>query len=206
MIGIFIMRFFGLLVFFGGLVQIGWFIYNQIWPTEEFGLTFRSLVKLGLPIFCLFVGWRAMHYKGRGIENVMPPDLKCPELDASIIKARATMAEFISEVEKGIDRAFVKFPLKTPQGFTEHIWAYVHFYKDDRFNVSLANDPIDEQENAEGRRDVLVAEVEDWQIMSPDGTIRGAYSLVALFEYRTRQGKSLTPRMKEQKALLRSAT
>jgi uncharacterized protein YegJ (DUF2314 family) len=120
-------------------------------------------------------------------------------LDASIAKAKDTLSEFIIEIEKGIDGAFVKFPMKTPQGLTEHIWAYVHFHKDDRFNVSLANEPIDEQEQSEGRRDVPVEDVEDWQIMSTDGSIRGAYSLAALFEYWTSQGNRLSPLMKEQK-------
>lgn len=146
-----------------------------------------------------------MHYKGKGIEEVIPPDLKCPELDASIIKAKDTISDFILEVEKGIDGAYVKFPMKTPQGLTEHIWAYVHFHKEGNFNVSLANEPFDDQEQSEGRRDIPLDDIEDWQIMSQDGSIRGAYSLAALFEYWLSQGNKLTPLMKEQKAQLQSA-
>lgn len=205
MIRIYIKRSFGVLVFLCGLILSGWFVYNQIWPTEEFKSGFRSVFQLAIPIACLVVGWKWMHYKGKGIEEVIPPDLKCPELDASIIKAKDTISDFILEVEKGIDGAYVKFPMKTPQGLTEHIWAYVHFHKEGNFNVSLANEPFDDQEQSEGRRDIPLDDIEDWQIMSQDGSIRGAYSLAALFEYWLSQGNKLTPLMKEQKAQLQSA-
>lgn len=203
---ILIKRFFGLVAFLLGVALSGWFIYNQFWPTEEFKSGFRSVFQLGVPIACLLVGWKWMHYKGKGIEEVIPPDLKCPELEAATARAKATLPEFIVEVEKGIDGAYVKFPLITTQGLTEHIWAYVHFHKEGRFNVSLANTPIDEKEPSEGRRDVQSMDVEDWQIMSADGSIRGAFTVVALFEDWTRQGNSLTPLMKEQKAQLKSAS
>ena len=88
---------------------------------------------------------------------------------------------------------------------TEHIWAYVHFYKDDRFNVSLANDPVDAEAESDGRRDVPLDEVEDWQIMQPDGKIRGAFSLIAILEYHENQRHTLSPRMKKQKAQLLDA-
>jgi uncharacterized protein YegJ (DUF2314 family) len=202
---IIIKRTFGFVAFLFGIAISCWFIFNQFFPTEEFKSGFRSVFQLAVPIACLVVGWNWMRYKGKGIEEVIPPDLKCPELEAATAKAKATLSEFIVEVEKGIDGAYVKFPLKTLQGLTEHIWAYVHFYKDGRFNVSLANAPVDEQESSEGRRDVRAVDVEDWQIMSPDGSIRGAFSLVALFDYWTGQGKRLSPLMKEQKAQLRSA-
>ena len=118
------------------------------------------------------------------------------------MKARATLPEFLPHVEKGVDGAFVKFPLSTPQGNTEHIWGYVHFYKDGRFNVSLANAPYDPQQPADGRRDVPIGDVEDWQIMQPDGRIRGAHSLIALFRYHEARGVKLTPKMRKQKASL----
>ena len=205
MIRILTKRLFGIIAFLIGLTLGGWFIYNQIWPTEEFESSFYSIFQLAIPIMCLVIGWSWMRYKGKGIEEVIPPDLKCPELDASKERAKATLPEFITEVEKGIDGAYIKFPLKTPQNLTEHIWAYVHFHRDNRFNVSLANEPFDEHQVSEGRRDVPVDEVEDWQIVSSDGAIRGAYSLIAVFQYWERQGRTLSPLMKEQKAQLQSA-
>lgn len=202
MLPILMRRAFGLVALVVGAVLIGWFVYNQIWPTEAFKRGFRSVFQLVLPVLCIAVGWKWVRYDGKGIEEVTPPDLKCPELETARSRAQSRLPEFLAEVEKGIDGAFIKFPLRTPQGLTEHIWAYVHYYKEDQFNVSLANTPIDEKAEAEGRRNVARREVEDWQIMLRDGSIRGAFSVMALFEYRQRQGKKLSPRMKKQRAQL----
>ena len=46
------------------------------------------------------------------------------------------------------------------------------------------------------------SEVEDWQIMLPDGSLKGAYSLIGAFQYLENKGKSLTKTMRKQKALL----
>lgn len=198
-------RAFGALAFLIGLALIAWFLYNQFWPTEAFRSAYRGIWQLGVPVACLWVGWSWMRHQGKGIEQVTPPDLKCPELDRAAETARATLPAFIAEVEKGIDGAFIKFPLHTPGGLLEHIWAYVHFHREGQFNVTLANDPIDRQQSADGRRNVPATEVEDWQIMHPDGTIRGAYSVIALFQHYEQSGRKLSPRMRQQKAQLLSA-
>lgn len=161
-----------------------------------------TILQLGLPVAFVFVGWKWVRYEGKGIEDVTSYDLNCPELNASAVSAHQSMPLFLIEVAKGIDGAFVKFPLKTPKGLMEHIWAYVHSFRDGKFNVSLACVPYDDTTEAEGRRDVPIEEVEDWQIMQTNGTIRGAYSLRALFAYRERVGKFISPKMKKQKAQL----
>ena len=108
----------------------------------------------------------------------------------------------VHRAEQNIDGAYIKFPLATVQGMTEHIWGYVHSFRDGRFNVSLANVPKDPKEPGEGRRDVSVEQIEDWQILQPDGKLKGAYSTIALFRNRQNQGKPLSPKMRKQKALL----
>lgn len=202
MLKIWIKRAFGFIAFAIGLTLAGWFIYNQIWPTESFKTGFRSIFQLIPAIACLLVGWTWMRYQGRGIEEITPPDLKCAEVEGATRKAQDSLDLFIAKVEPGIDGAFIKFPIATPQGLTEHIWGYVHFYRDGVFNVSLANQPIEEQQDADGRRNVLRADVEDWQIVNSDGTIHGAYSVIALFEYHEGRGVKLSPKMRAQRAQL----
>ena len=206
MIEILFKRTFGFVTFVIGVALIGWFVYNQFWPTDGFKRGFLSVILLIVPIAFVGVGWKWARFDGRGIEEVTPPDLQCPELEASILKARDTLPAFLSEVEKGIDGAFIKFPLSSAQGMIEHIWAYVHFFREGQFNVSLANQPIGEDIDAEGRRFVPIDEVEDWQIMEADGMIRGAFSVIALFEHRECRGEFLSPKMRKQKALLIDAT
>lgn len=206
MVTIITRRILGVIALLIGVALIGWFIYNQFWPTEEFKTGFRSIIQLVFSIACLIVGWKWFRYEGKGIEEITPPDFSCPELEASVKEARRTMPTFLAEVDKGIDGAFVKFPLQTPQGLTEHIWGYVHFFRDGRFNVSLANDPFDDKQDSEGRRDIALQDVEDWQIMQPDGRIRGAHSLISLFRYYENRGEKLSPLMKKQKAQLIDAS
>jgi len=98
------------------------------------------------------------------------------------------------------DGAYVKFPLRTDAGVTEHIWAYVHHYADGIFNVSLANTPHTQKGDVETRRDVPEADVEDWQIMTRDGRIRGGYTLRALFEHVDANGIHLNRTMRKQRA------
>ncbi|WP_165788860.1 DUF2314 domain-containing protein [Rubritalea profundi] len=185
-----------------GIALSGWFIYNQFCPTEEFKSGFKSVFQLFFPLICLVTGWKNIRYKGKSIEEVVPADLQCSELEASVAKAKETMSDFLKEVDKGIDGAYIKFPLQSEDGPIEHIWAYVHFYRNELFNVSLANEPIDDSEDYDGRQDVGIDQVQDWQIIDSDGSIRGAYSLIALFEYWGNQGKDLSPLMKLQKSQL----
>ena len=205
MLRIWTKRLLGLLALLIGVTLSCWFVYNQIWPTDEFKAGFRSVFQLIVPIACIVVGWQWLRYEGKGIDQITPPDLNCAELNESVRQARDSMPAFIAEVEKGIDGANIKFPMMTKQGYTEHIWAYVHFYRDGYFNVSLVNTPNNLIESAEGRRDVAADEVEDWQIIQPDGRIRGGYSLIALFRYHEGRGLKLSPLMKKQKSQLLDA-
>jgi len=182
-----------------------------------------GLCLLAVPIFILFTGassegvsliggsivaiviigfgWMWLTGGSPGIEDV-GISLECEEVKASVAKAQATLPWFREQVEKKTDSAFVKFPLITNSGNAEHIWGYVHSFRDGCFNVSLANFPYDEEEDPEGRRNVALEAVEDWQIMYPDGRIEGAYSLLALFAHWEKQGKRLTKTMRQQKAQL----
>src|ERR1700739_2426487 len=199
MAGIIFRRILGVTAFIFGLAILGWFIYNQFYPTPEFQRSFFGLFQLVVPAAFLIYGWRWMRYEGAGIEET-PGTAEIPELTESISQARQTLPYFISQVEKNVDNAFIKFLLITQQGFKEHIWAYVHSYQNGTFSISLANTPKDSKESAQGRRTVPLNAVEDWQIWLPDRRIKGAYSMMALFRNRQNNGKPLTPKMRKQKA------
>lgn len=190
----------GVSLVFGSAIVL-WFLYNQVWPTREFKDGFRSIFQLALPIGMIWIGWRWLTDAGAGVEE-QDIDIESPELVASVAEAKRTLATFKAEVEKHIDGAYLKFPLVTDKGVTEHIWAYVHHYADGVFNVSLANAPYTQEGEIEPRRDVNEAEVEDWQIMLPDGRSRGAYSLAAAFRYLDRIGVRSNRTMRKQRAQL----
>ena len=202
--GLIVKRIIGAVALVLGLALAGRYVYFQFFPTPAFEQQ-ESIYQLVFPLLLAIFGWRWLRSKGQGIQDITPPDFSSPELEASKEAARKSLPTFLDEVDKGIDGAFIKFPLKTPQELTEHIWAYVHFYRDGVFNVSLANDPYDREQESDGRMNVPVEQVEDWQIMHRDGSIQGAHSLIALFRYHEGRGVKLTPMMKEQKAQLLDA-
>lgn len=201
MLSVYTRRFLGAIALAMGLVLVFWFIYNLFRPTAEFRRSFYGPWQLLAPIAFLIYGWKWIRFEGQGIEQT-PGTLKFQELDDSVLRARARLDYFISQVEKNVNGAYVKFPLQTPQGLTEHIWAYVHSFRDGKFNVSLANQPKDHRVNVQVRRNVDAGDVEDWQILESDGRLRGAYSTIALFKLRERERKPLTPKMRKQRATL----
>jgi uncharacterized protein YegJ (DUF2314 family) len=192
-------RIFGALALALGLVIVLWVVYNLIWPMPEFRHATRWPVQLLLPIAMIWFGWRWLSDAGPGIETLQM-DHGEPELVRSREQARSTLPTFRAAVATHTDGAYIKFPLVTDAGVTEHIWAYVHHYADGVYNVSLANKPHTQKGKLDERRDVAEAEVEDWQIMTRDGRIRGGYSLRALFAYAERRRIRLNRTMRKQRA------
>lgn len=195
----------GLLIFLIGVGIILWVVYNQFFPTDLYRESPISLFRMVLPAVSVYVGWRWLKDEGKGIDEVIPPELRFPELEEAALKSKETIGDFLEVVEKGVDGAYVKFPLKGPSGGIEHIWAYVHFYRDEGFNVSLDNALFDETQDDSGRLNVPLAEVEDWQLVDSQGKIKGAYSLIACFKYWESEGNQLTPLMRKQRADLLDA-
>jgi uncharacterized protein YegJ (DUF2314 family) len=174
--------------------------FQLLLPTRYFPHTLvRSLVDT--PLAMLRVGWYWLAGARGGIER-QDIDFTAPELAAATEEARRTLPRFIAEVTGHVDGAFIKFPFKTDQGVTEHVWAYVHHYEAGTFNVSLVNVPYTQKGEYEIRMDVPEADVEDWQIMLPDGRIKGAYSYIGAFRYLENRGVRFNRTMVRQRSQL----
>jgi uncharacterized protein YegJ (DUF2314 family) len=182
-----------------GAALLVWFTYNLFRPTADFKANFRSGFQVILPLAMLWYGWRWLNDGGPGIETLQI-DPQAPELVASVREARRTMPAFLEAVQRHADQTYLKFPLTTDAGVTEHIWAYVHHYADGVFNVSLSNTPYTQTAAIENRRDIREGDVEDWQILLPNGSIQGGYSLRALFDHVERKGIRLNKTMRKQRA------
>ena len=194
-------RAFGALSMIIGSALIVWFLYNLVSPTSSFQSGYLGAFGLLLPVCMVWFGWRWLADGGPGIE-AQDIDVHAPEIVGSVSMARKTLPRFLEEARNHMDGAYIKFPLTTDRGVTEHIWAYVHHYGNGVFNVSLANTPYTQKGELPPRRDVPEHEVEDWQIMRKDGRIRGAYSLIGAFCYLERKGVRLNRAMRKQRAQL----
>jgi len=182
---------------------IGVFVYYQVHPTAEFPRNYWGVFQLAIPIAFLTAGWRWLRYPRTGTEQT-PPDFNS-SLVESVAQARSSLPYFLEQVQRNVDRAFIKFPLKAQQRFTKDIWAYVHSYRDGKFSVSLADTPVGPTEPQDVRRDIPEEEVEDWQLRQPDGRIKGAHSMLVLFRYMENHGEKLTPEMQKLKTHLLDA-
>jgi len=198
MIKIIIINIFGFISLSLGILILAWFTYNQINPTLAFQENDTSISRLLIPIGLVILGWKWIRFKGKGIEDT-PPDFQCQELEDSKLIAQDKLKNFIKEVEHNVDEAYIKFPLEVSNESIEHVWAYTHNYKNGCFNVSISNETYDESIDISSRRDINQKLVEDWQIILPNGKIKGAYSLIALFKNLENNNKKLTPKMKNQK-------
>lgn len=194
-------------VIFGGLALIlgisivVFVVYHAVFNPRELPQGRLTVLRVLPTLIMIGLGWRWLSRSNRGIEETVSDDFTdSREFKESMENAKSTMPYFLEQVDKNTDNAYVKFPLKTPDDTVEHIWGYVHLFKDGVFNVSLVNKPYDDRIDASGRRDVEIDAVEDWQIMLPDGKIKGAYSLVALFNHYESSGKKLNRKMRKQKS------
>ena len=194
-------RFLGLVSLTFGLALIGWFVYNVFSPTHEFKAHDRSVFQLFLPAALILAGWRWLRDDGPGLES-QTVDFTAPELLNAAAEARRTLPRFLEAVRRNTDQAYIKFPLMTDAGVTEHVWAYVHHFDGNVFNASVVNTLATGTQSPPPRRDVALSEVEDWQIMAPDGAITGGYSMIGAFRYLDRKGVPMNRTMRRQRAQL----
>ena len=183
-----------------GISMACWIVYKAFYPTTQFQRSYFIYIGFAVPAVMIWYGVRRLFYFSGGVEE-QEIDFNSPELLASKDQARATLGYFTQQAEKHIDGAFVKFPLQTDEDFTEHIWGYVHHYADEVFNISVANDTFATGEYGM-RMDVPEADVEDWMIMLPDGTVKGGFSIIAGFRYLENKGRKLNKTMRKQKQAL----
>jgi uncharacterized protein YegJ (DUF2314 family) len=197
-----ITRSFGFIVFISGIAIISLLIYDILNTSKAIGDTgikyfFWSIFPIGF----IFFGWRWLNDYGPGIED-QKIDFESSEMIASIEEAKNKLTFFLEEVQNNVDGAFIKFPYQTDQNITEHVWAYVHHYKNGIFNVSIVNEPHTQEGEYEKRLNVAENDVEDWQIVFPDGKIKGGFSYIGALKYLKRKGIRFNRTLKNQEKQL----
>lgn len=160
------------------LLWMAWAIYDsRQWG--YLGAGFLGLTLLG-------TGW------SRLFPNAYDPiqiDNANPIMRSAIERSRRELHRFKSGLDDNRKQPFVKFPLTSPTGETEHIWGIVHSLKGQDLIVSLANDPVENQGELNPRQTVRLNEIEDWILISSSGETEGGYSMGAMAQiYRQEKG------------------
>ncbi len=203
--GTIVKRVMGTISLLFGVIISGWIVYNVFSPTQEFQASYKTFFQLSVPIALTCAGWKWLTDTGPGIEE-QNIDFDAPELVAAQQHAQELLPEFVEQVKRQTKNALIKFPLRTDSNVIEHIWAQVLGYTDGVFSVSLANVPRTQAGSYENEHDVPEIEIEDWQILLPDGRIKGAYSYIGAFQYLENRGVKLNKTMRKQKSQLIDAT
>jgi uncharacterized protein YegJ (DUF2314 family) len=193
-----ITRAFGFIVLLSGIAIISLLIYDIVTSSKSIGdIGIKYIIWSIFPVGFVIFGWKWLNDSGPGIEN-KKIDFESPELVASVKEAKNKLKFFIDKVINDIDGAFIKFPFKTDQDVTEHVWAYVHYYENGDFNVSMVNEPHTQEGEYANRLSVPEKDVEDWQIIYPDGRIKGGFSYIGALKYLKRKGIRFNQTLKNQ--------
>ncbi len=181
-------------------------IAGYLIATSQLGVSSipRIVFGVGLPISMIVVGWYWVRGEYKGIQDFRI-DPNSPELQDSVLQARAQLPRFVAHVEQHADPAYVRFALVTRAGPVEHVWAHVRKVQHGKLEVTVLPNPGMTRCDYEIERVVMESEVEDWQILYSDGCISGAFSTIASYRYLENRGVRLSRTMRKQKAKLLDA-
>jgi uncharacterized protein YegJ (DUF2314 family) len=113
--------------------------------------------------------------------NVMPIGRSEPEMREAIARAQADLPRFLAGLAAGTKEAFVKYPMSTRGGTTEHVWGVAHYQEGQDVVVSLASEPVMPfQDGYDARERVPLHEIEDWILTDRAGRAEGGYSHLAM--------------------------
>lgn len=127
-----------------------------------------------------------------------------PLMLAAVDQAKRTWSTFLHLYAEHPDTTIVKFRLRTKSGDIENVWGDLLELGDERATVSLRTPPVGETDVHEPRMTIPVADIVDWQIMFPDGTLRGGFTQQATFRIIERDRGRLPRKFAEQLARYRA--
>ena len=114
---------------------------------------------------------------------VKPDD---PLWSAATARARETVSD-MRQLHTNGQLVLVKFPFQTNTGGREHVWGSVMALSGDSVRVNLETLPRQHRGSAPGELTVPLAELEDWQVEMPNGSIRGGFTTRAEIEIARRE-------------------
>ena len=127
-----------------------------------------------------------------------------PLMLAAVDQARQTWGTFLRLYAAHPETTIVKFRLRTKSGDIENVWGDLLELRDDRATVSLRTPPVGETDAREPQMTIPVADIVDWQVMFPDGTLRGGFTQQATFRIIERDRGRLPRKFAEQLARYRA--
>jgi uncharacterized protein YegJ (DUF2314 family) len=116
---------------------------------------------------------------------------------AALEKARASLPRFFELAKDHPTHAFVKYPLQTTKGVTEHVWGPVVSLRESTITAGIETPPIDGRPATAPPYEMQASQIEDWRVELSDGRIYGAYTARAQFAYARKLGHEIPAHMLE---------
>ncbi|MEJ0084420.1 MAG: DUF2314 domain-containing protein [Pseudomonadota bacterium] len=155
-------------------------------------------VLIGLALGGLWSWEQSRKRRARGLDI----DTTDPIWLAALEKARASLPRFFELAEDYPAQAYVKYPLLTTKGFTEHVWGPVVSLREGTIMAGIETPPIDGRPATAPPYELQASQIEDWRVELGDGRIYGAYTARAQFEYARKLGHEITAHMLEVESRL----
>lgn len=113
--------------------------------------------------------------------DVLPVARSEPEMREAIARAQAELPRFLAGLAAGTKEAFVKYPMTTHGGTTEHVWGLAHCQEGQAVVVSLASEPVMAFDTeGDARERIALHAIEDWILTDRKGRAEGGYSHLAM--------------------------
>ena len=120
---------------------------------------------------------QALRYR-RTSRSARPVDINDPIWVGAIDAAKASRDEMLRLHSQYGAELLVKFPLRAKNGEIEHVWGPLLDSTNDSLKVGLATPPVGGLDS-EPPFILAAYDLEDWQLVLPDGMVRGGYTTQA---------------------------
>src|SRR5687767_8567191 len=127
-----------------------------------------------------------------------------PLMVAAMEQAKRTWSTLLHLYEQHPQTTIVKFRLRTRAGEIENVWGDLVELRGDEAGVSLRTPPVGDADVRDPRMTIAIADIVDWQVMFPDGTLRGGFTQQATFRIIERDRGRLPRKLAEQLARYRA--
>ncbi len=105
-----------------------------------------------------------------------------PLMQAATAKAKATVSKVRELLPSRPRDCYVKIPFTTSSGAIEHVWAGLIALDDTTISCQILSRPLQHKGEIPSPYSCLASALEDWQVQMPDDTIRGGYTMRAMFQ------------------------
>lgn len=129
-----------------------------------------------------------------------------PLMLAALADARRTWPHFLELFAAHPKDAIVKFRLTTKAGDVENVWGDLLELGPDTAKVYLRTLPNAATDLPSRQLTIPVADIVDWQVMFPDGSLRGGFTQQATFKIMERENGALPRKFIEELARYRAVT